>query len=166
MNVRKGVVGLVLAAGLLSLADPSWAACDKKKETSTPTSRYMLKGNEVFDTITKLTWQRCSLGQTWQEGKGCTGTVQQVNWDQQKALGGDGWRVPTKDELTTLASPACMNPAVNEEVFPGMDPDMLYYWTSEPLRPETAWYVDFYEGVARGFHRSHTQAIRLVRDVK
>ena len=142
----------------------AFAACDAAKPSLTPTSRYLLMGAQVTDTVTHLIWQRCSAGQTWKDGAGCTGTIQQVNWDQAKTLAGDGWRVPSKDELASLAAPTCQNPAVNTEVFPNMDPEMLYYWTSEPLRNETAWYVDFYDGVARGFHRSHMHAVRLVRD--
>ena len=53
---------------------------------------------------TGLTWQRCSLGQTW-SGYGCDGEPKAYTWDdaQQAAKAvGDGWRVPAASELLGL----------------------------------------------------------------
>ena len=56
------------------------------------------------DQKTGLTWQRCSLGQTW-NGYDCDGMPEKYTWDaaQQAAKAvGKGWRVPTVSELANL----------------------------------------------------------------
>ncbi|EXJ09123.1 MULTISPECIES: protein kinase domain-containing protein [Nitrincola] len=62
----------------------------------------------ITDTITNLTWMRCSLGQTW-TGETCLGDALELNWSQASSLGEqttlagyDDWRLPNLDELYTL----------------------------------------------------------------
>lgn len=64
--------------------------------------RYLINNDgTVTDIHTKLTWQRCSVGQTW-TGETCAGEASSFKWDDAMQLAKDGWRLPTVDELDTL----------------------------------------------------------------
>src|SRR5262249_37829178 len=106
-----GVPVLALIGARFS-ALPAFADCDSSQPTRTPTTRYQLRGGEVYDKTTDLTWQRCSIGQRWKEGAGCVGVIKQMSWDEAKGQAGSGWRLPSKDELTTLIAPTCKKPAI------------------------------------------------------
>lgn len=151
---------LVLAMGL---ATPAFAECDPKKPLDPPTARFEMRGSTAYDTRTKLTWQRCSLGQMFEDG-GCTGEVTGFTWNETKALGADGWRLPTRRELVSLVAEACREPAINAEVFPGIDLEITGYWTSTPDGPTRLWYINFTDGSERAYGGSlFRNAVRLVR---
>lgn len=68
------------------------------------TNRYRFIGKNqsiVEDTHTKLQWQRCSYGQTW-NGETCAGKARELTWDKASELHYYGWRLPTKKELSSL----------------------------------------------------------------
>ncbi len=147
-------------------ASPTRQVCDKSQPTDTPTSRYMFNVGLAYDTKTNLTWQRCSAGQNWNAKSGCVGLPIIVTWE--KALTGakEGWRLPTLDELMTLTSPNCKFPSINQEAFPGMDPEMLggigAHTQATPAR-DAIWGVDFRDGKASTVDRySGSGTIRLV----
>ena len=150
-------------AGSLMLATSAFAACDSSKSSQTPDSRYVLNGGTANDTVTGLTWQRCSVGQSWKDGAGCEGNLSWMTWDQAMNAGTGKWRLPTKDELGTLVAPTCKNPAINETVFPNMNPDNPTYWTSTHI-DRFYWSVFFDVG---NYHDtsypSNTFAVRLVQ---
>jgi hypothetical protein len=154
----------VILAGALEWSIPALPACDADKPTRTPGARYVLKGGEAYDKKTDLTWQRCSIGQRWKEGTGCVGVIKQLDWDESMKQAADGWRVPTMDELLTLVSPTCHKPAINEEVFPDMELDKLWYWSSTEQGPFLALLVDFAEGQSNSYDRTDVGTLRLVRD--
>ena len=62
-------------------------------------------GQEVHDSLTKLSWRRCTEGMSW-NGKACAGKATKFSYaNAQKyasAQASGGWRLPTKDELLTL----------------------------------------------------------------
>ena len=57
-------------------------------------SRFVISadGKEVTDTQTKLVWQRCAVGQTW-DGKVCVGKAAKVGLAKAKEMG-----IPTRTE--------------------------------------------------------------------
>jgi hypothetical protein len=142
---------------------PAFATCDSSQPSRTPTSRYQIHGGEVYDQKTDLTWQRCSVGQHWKEGTGCVGVIKQMSWDDAKTQAGNGWRLPTRDELTTLIAPTCSKPAINEEAFPDMELDKLWYWTSSPNGSFLVWLVNFADGNSNSYDSTDTGSVRLVR---
>jgi len=148
----------------LILAAPAWATCDASAPSLTPTSRYVINGGTVYDKTTDLTWHRCSVGQRWSEGVGCVSVVQEVDWNEAMSPHSGGWRLPTKDELQTLVAPTCQNPAINEEAFPDMDLNNIFYWSSTEFDASSAWYVYFALGDSTS-HNDHarTNSVRLVR---
>ncbi|MGZ3254014.1 MAG: Lcl C-terminal domain-containing protein [Burkholderiaceae bacterium] len=134
-------------------------------------SRYVIKGGEVYDTKTKLTWQRCSVGQRWREkSKGCVGSLKQFNFAAAQKSGYGPWRVPSKDELATLVDLGKIAdhqkpPMIDEVAFPNMDLTNLVYWTSNPDRALFAWTVIFGESESYLYSgpRKQLHAVRLVR---
>ena len=61
------------------------------------------KGSIVRDSTTGLEWQRCPHGQSW-TGSGCSGTPWRGTWnDAVRITAPGGFRLPTIDELKTLA---------------------------------------------------------------
>jgi hypothetical protein len=145
----------VLLVAMLSLAylPPAWAD-----------SRYVIRGGEVYDSRTKLTWARCSVGQEWKD-QHCVGTVKTFSFASAQTQASGGWRVPTKDELLTLIDPDRKEfPVVDVAAFPDMDAGHPWYWSSTPNGSSIAWYVDFTDGYTSGFiDGANAMAIRLVR---
>lgn len=130
--------------------------------------RLVIKGSEVYDNNTGLTWQRCSVGQHWKEGVGCAGEIKTFTFAEAQRQGGDEWRVPTKKELRTLLNPEQGDnhhkPLIDEVAFPNMDEKQLIYWTNMPFDAQ-GWYIRFSDGyVSYSPYRSFTGAVRLVRD--
>jgi hypothetical protein len=127
-------------------------------------SRYVIRGGEVYDSRTKLTWARCSAGQEW-KNEHCVGTINNYSFASAQKQASGGWRIPTKDELVTLIDPDRKNfPTIDMAAFPDMDTSHSWYWSSTPNGSSIAWYVDFSDGYTSGFVDGvNTLAIRLVR---
>jgi hypothetical protein len=153
----------LLIAATLMVAGIAGASCDSSQPSRTPDSRYDIKGGEVYDKKADLTWQRCSVGQRWKDGTGCVGVIKQMTWDEAVAQAASGWRLPSKDELTTLISPTCNKPAINENAFPDLELDKLWYWTSSENGAFLAWLVDFADGNSNSYDRTDTGSVRLVK---
>ncbi|MGZ5781135.1 MAG: Lcl C-terminal domain-containing protein [Burkholderiaceae bacterium] len=137
-------------------------------------SRYVIKGGQVYDQKTKLTWQRCSVGQRWGgKTRGCVGSVKLVNFGDAQKLGHGSWRVPSKDELATLVDVSKIGnsqkpPMIDEAAFPNMDLTHLVYWTSTSDKKLFAWTVIFGESESYIYSgpRKQLLAVRLVRGEK
>ena len=153
-----------LASGVL-LEQSAFGSCDASRPSQTLTSRYEIHGGEVYDRDTNLTWQRCSVGQHWKEDLGCVGVIRQMGWNDAMSQAAGGWRLPTIDELKTLIAPTCANPAINEEAFPDMELDKLWYWTSTDTG-SSVWYVAFGTGSVHNANRTDMSAVRLMRSGK
>ncbi len=135
---------------------------------------FEVHGGEAYDPITNLTWQRCSVGQHY-TGSGCEGPIVGYKWDVAQRTGDDTWRVPTEKELATLIDPGKadkgMTPAVDTDVFPGINKDGATYWTSSHSSGISAWYVRFSQGApgmgsAPGTYRQaefNDYSVQLVR---
>ncbi|HXA47150.1 MAG TPA: DUF1566 domain-containing protein [Burkholderiaceae bacterium] len=146
-------------------------------------SRYELRGDTVYDVKTKLTWARCSVGQQWHEGKGCVGEVRPIQFPAAVDLQKEGWRLPTKAELSTLLDEEGLGkhkkltiddlnqakrqkPAIDVVAFPGMSDLLLSYWTSTSAEDDMVWTVYFGDGSVGQSHQSAPYAVRLVRTDK
>jgi hypothetical protein len=168
-RIIRCFVTLSLATGIIVLASlPLMAGqtCDPAKQNTVPDTRYVVRGNEVYDTTTKLTWQRCTMGRQWEEGAGCAGTALPMNWEMAMQQGRNGWRLPVKEELETLVSGNCVKPAINRSIFPDVgEGSPWWYWTSTPYTKDAAgaWAVHFIDGDS-GYNFPHKKgAVRLVR---
>ena len=91
---------------------------------ATVADQFFLKDHLVIDLKTGLEWMRCSVGQRW-NGKNCIGEPVPLNHDDMEIVIkianeqlGDGWRLPSKDELLSLVCQSCGIPTINQEIFP------------------------------------------------
>lgn len=147
------------------------AALAGSKASETPSSRFILNEGETFDTRTKLTWSRCSVGTTWKKGAGCAGSpeLMQLKEAEQFAKGlGGGWRVPTIEELCSLVDRERSNPALNPEIFPDVkewEEEAPYLSVSRVKEiPTLLYYVDFLSGDVDGHSEGFPMYVRLVRE--
>lgn len=92
----------------------------------------------AIDSATGLTWYRCNAGERYRDGQ-CVGSAQLSTRADALAYvadvnraSGRTWRLPTRDEFQSILSQACVNPAVNRQVFPGIVSDS--YWNADDSR--------------------------------
>jgi uncharacterized protein (TIGR02145 family) len=135
-------------AGSNAASPPGAASASAGSASSN--ERYRFEGKDqgiVEDIRTKLQWQRCSLGQTW-NGANCTGEATKYEWDEAQRIAPAGWRLPTKEELASLVycssgKPAYWNktasemcdgdygePTIWSAAFPNTPDD--WFWSSSP----------------------------------
>ena len=117
-------------------------------------AQFFSSDHTVKDVTTGVTWLRCSVGQAWDPSLDtCTGKIVKLNHEEiaialvaaKKQLGGN-WRLPTRNELTSLVCDDCLPPKVNSKYFPNLSAEA--YWTSDKnwLNPRTYWTVNFMTG--------------------
>ena len=141
------------------------AECDPANPVETSALRFDIHGDMVYDRSTNLTWMRCSYGQRWSEGGGCSGSAELLDWDRAMGLhpqDNAAWRLPERDELQSIVTHRCRRPAIDEAVFPGTP--SVQYWTSTASGPSYAWVVFFRTGMSTwNFLKTTPFAVRLVR---
>ena len=139
------------------------------------------KNGTVTHKSTGLTWQKCSVGQTW-TGDTCSGEAKRMSWNDAMKLsnsfaGYNDWRLPTKEELMTLVFCSdekydldgfCKNmtdvtsPTINSTYFPNTQSG--FYWSSSPYAGSSlAWGVYFYSGNSSYGSKDYGGFVRLVR---
>jgi hypothetical protein len=109
---------------------------------SAPAGQYTLTSATVFDTKTKLTWERVALGtpMTWADAKTYCGSA-----STSARLGGSGWRLPTIKELYTILDHS-QNPAIDTNAFPSTPAGGFWSSTTFTANPPDMWYADFSSG--------------------
>lgn len=137
-------------------------------------ARFVLNDDEAMDTRTHLVWKRCSEGLVWLDRDGCRGEIQPqplaAAFEQAKKAG-EGWRLPTADELLTLVARDCGEPAIDATTFPDvpLDPggEGSLYWTSTPAgMMDMTVTVDFRDGAYDMHSRGLHYFVRQVRSAK
>jgi hypothetical protein len=158
---RTGLL-LIIVPSLVVASSAAQAVCDANLTATPSASHFVIADETVYDQTTRLTWMRCSYGQTFRRGGGCDGDVRRMDWDAAMALrvpGDSAWRLPTKDELDTIVESTCTKPAIDEGVFPGTA--LMAYWTSTPSGPSYAWHINFRWGIsAWQYLRRNQYAVR------
>lgn len=105
----------------------------------------------ITDNETGITWTKETL-------------AKDVTYnDAIKALG-EGWRLPTINELFSLADHARESPAIDTEAFPDTESD--WYWSSTPIdwNDAAVWVVHFNGGyVGNGRRNDDLACVRAVR---
>lgn len=154
----KNLIWVALLA--LSVFSPALA-------NATPNPRYVINGGEVYDKDNNLTWQRCSVGQNWNEGAGCVGTVKTFTFQDAQRQANGNWRVPTREELASLIDPGRqIFPTIDMEAFPGMSDNTPTYWSSTSSDADRSWDVRFTTGSVTDDVSGYRFAVRLVRSGK
>jgi hypothetical protein len=123
----------------------------------------------VTDNNTGLIWQR-ALPATYSGCAGGTPAGSECTW--QKAIdycdgldyaGQTDWRLPSRQELSTIPDYGSYNPAIDETMFP--DIPLNDYWTRSSCVSDTAfsWYVSFYNGGVFHGGKTYSNHVRCVR---
>lgn len=167
-------IASLLTSSFLVAAQPATSTqrCEPAGAVAISTERFVPQGDgTVVDTASGLQWRRCSEGQSWANGD-CVGQAATYNWHQalehaeSVGYGGfDDWRLPALAELTSIVAPACINPAIELDVFPATPP--FAYWSSTPFEHfiRLAWAVYFNSGSDGYSPKEYGYFhIRLVRD--
>jgi len=124
-----------------------------------PEPRFDLRGEEVMDKLTGLSWCRnASLAEfplTWQEALGFVASM-----NREQRFGQRDWRMPNRRELRSLLSLQTRLPAL-PELHPFVDVFNGWYWssTTAAISPAHAWYVAFDGG--RMFYGGKDQSFML-----
>ncbi|WP_293675328.1 DUF1566 domain-containing protein [Thiolapillus sp.] len=159
---------------LLMITAPGMAACRSESEipSTTPTADFTDHGDgTVTHQSTGLMWMKCPLGQS---GVDCaTGISHTYTWegalqaaDATTYAGYSDWRLPNKNELSSILERRCSGPAINATVFPGIPHSYsFYFWSSSPYAHGSgnAWLVDFGDGGNYRAYRYDSRHVRLVR---
>ena len=115
-NIIK-IVSLGVLTVLVSACEPALHSKSSIKE------RYSYnRDGTITDTLTNLTWMRCSLGQKW-TGSTCVGEAAEMSWSEainaaeSFAHGGfSNWRIPLVEELDSLVQcPIGRKPSVRPD---------------------------------------------------
>jgi hypothetical protein len=158
MSTSRLLAAATAISALLNIPAAFASVCEEAAHAG----RFIVRGDEVLDTTTNLTWQRCSVGQHL-AGEACSGTVETVPWEQAKKKAGAGWRLPTLEELSSIVSQPCGLSTEDKKVFPGIDPITPSYWSVTATEKDLAWTVGFNNGSTFNGFRTAPNAIRLVK---
>lgn len=77
---------------------------------------------------------------------------------------GDGWRLPTRQELESLLDISRHEPAIDVEAFPDTKSD--WYWSDTPCawnKASAVWVVNFNDGYVGYYGRCYFACVRAVR---
>ncbi|MCE9599721.1 MAG: DUF1566 domain-containing protein [Spirochaetia bacterium] len=126
-------------------------------------------GASVTDTGKRLSWQTCSMGQSYQNGK-CTGqaTAESLqtaaSYCNQMSSAGYTYRLPDRNELVSVLKEGSAV-KVDPRVFPDTKADI--YWTRESYNgsPITNWVVDFGGGGSFGYGTENQAYVRCVANL-
>ncbi len=142
---------------------------------STPSARFEDNGDgTVTDKRLKLTWMRCSAGQSDVNGA-CAGEPSRLGWLQAQAYATDlnqrgslffnDWRLPLLRELAAIAEARCANPRINLGVFP-MTP-AAFFWSASARAgegaPTQAYALSFGAEGVEIMDKKEAMHVRLVR---
>jgi len=160
---------LVLLAATGTVVEAAQTCHSYWPKPSTPINRFAENGDgTVTDTVTGLTWKRCSEGLS---GTACeTGAALTFTWqealkagEESRFAGKKDWRLPNIKELNSIIERQCTMPAINEIVFPATP--TMSFWSSTPYNnnPAFAWNVYFPYGISDGNNKDYRFFVRLVR---
>lgn len=158
----RRTIGLLCAAPVILLVGSVSAS-----------AQYYERGHLVKDLALGIEWMRCSVGQRWDaEQELCWGEAIRLNHEeisqvieQANAQLGDGWRLPSLDELQSLVCAECGPPKIDALLFPNTMAEP--YWTGDQnfWSPRNYWTVSFMTGDRFGrFFPDQRMMVRLVRE--
>jgi hypothetical protein len=185
VRLVRGVVATEVNRDQLKTCDSSLSSSEKPPLTNIPASRpdtrYTVNDSTVIDKLTGLEWQRCVLGlsgTSCDQGSAATRTLADAKHDAETA--GNGWRLPTRNELSGLVERKCtsrflrgivssddknVDGALNLNAFP-QSTGTTTVWSSTPNASftEDTWFVNFYNGFVGFITNTSALNVRLVRE--
>lgn len=166
---------LINAIAVVLIGATSLSAHADYLVNETPDSRYIYSvEGTVTDKDTGLMWQRCSYGQEWNTDLlSCEGFASTMSWQSALEVPASlvepkytNWRLPSINELRTIAAYDKSNPAINTTAFPN-SPETGVYWSSSPdvNASNKSWGFSFAQGNDTMAARYSTYGVRLVRNL-
>ena len=166
MMIKRMIVGLLLlgAVGLLGRWPPDASQrslpAPLPAPGAAPVGRFEVSTDNatVFDHATGLRWQRAVAGPFYN-----VPNAQSYCAQNKAALPLSGWRLPTVEELLSLADLQESSPAIDGAAFPGMAYYDGNFWSGSPsVNSGTTWFVEFGSG-STGADSSFKHWARCVR---
>ena len=120
----------------------------------------------VTTANTNLRWQRCSAGQN--NDTTCTGSAITATWlaalsyCQGLSLAGLTWRLPSQNELVSLAQINAGSPAINANYFPSTVSGLYWSSTTRPTSTTNAYRVSFSDGSTNTLLKTNAYYVRCV----
>jgi hypothetical protein len=153
MNIRTLICPLLFALSPVASADAPFVVSSD--------------GREVTDGRTGLVWKRCAEGMTAKNGT-CNGTARTFSYDEAAAYAAKqastskvAWRLPTSEELLSIADEKRFKLAIDTSAFPGTPPD--HFWTSTRYIENYYYAVNFYNGFHYDRYYTSPHHVRLVK---
>lgn len=162
MRLTLGTVAAVTLLGLTATST-AWSNCPTPADDANRFNIDSSNQGQIYDAELKITWSRCSIGQVW-NGSACQGAEMVTQWPAAKQHEGNGWRLPTTVELTSLLD-ACVAPHINTRIFPGIygKGGTAGYWSGESAG-SVATTVNHDKGTVAAVPVTHVHTARLVKD--
>ncbi len=148
-------------------------------QTAAPERFQNSNDGTIIDNITGLMWRQCVVGLS---GLDCAiGSASWLNWSKSlqaassnRTAGHSDWRLPNIKELASLIEYSCVNPALNQTLFPNAgaipkseNQNRYIVWSSTPYYDSALIrYLDFGNGSDNSVHRNDVELVRLVRDIQ
>ena len=124
-------------------------------------------GQEVTDSATGLIWRRCAEGMA-AKGGSCSGTPLAIDHagalkraEAQAKATGAAWRLPSSQELQSIADESKFKLAIDTTAFPGTPAE--HFWTRDPYITDYFYAVNFYNGFRYDRYHTSPHHVRLVR---
>lgn len=166
--VRTILITALCAVALSALPASATQTCRSDLSAATPVGRFVNNGNgTITDTVTRLTWKRCSEGLS---GNNCeSGSATAYTWADALSsaaastfAGNKEWRLPTIQELDSIIEYKCTMPAVNADIFPATR--ISNYWSATPFAgyPGGSWNINFNDGSHESCSKNWSLFVRLV----
>jgi hypothetical protein len=177
-TMRRNLTLIIGLFATLLTCGTAFAACTAANPNAsvieaTPSSAFIDNGDgTVTHELTALTWDRCSVGQSWNGGS-CDGTASYTTWtgaltaavtaNTANHLGYSDWRLPNVRELLSIVEPCGHSPAINQTLFPGTPAYYYFSASTSVTMPSFVWLVYFADGYDRTYYKTSTFYARLVR---
>jgi len=140
--------------------------CRDDIPASTPAERFvLLRDGTLVDRHNGLRWQRCAVGQHW-NGTGCSGEAAMLTRAGAAHHSGNGWRLPTLQELGSIVELRCRQPAIDLTLFPNAPAGN--FWSATPFANlgddgPRYWQVQFIYGESNLGGLSELAFVRLMK---
>lgn len=120
-----------------------------------PTGRYEVNAETIYDTKTKLTWQRLSSADMMTQSNAIAHCLN-------LSLDGAPWRLPTVKELSSLIDVSSSAPAIDSAFNSASSTEL---WSASPVAgpPNSGWSVDFEFGSVYPSNATDLNHARCVR---
>jgi hypothetical protein len=144
---------------------------DDISRSTKPDQFVVLAQGQLLHQATGLIWQRCLLGQQWQETEQhCSGNPVRLSWPEAllaSVTAGQAeyteWRLPDVKEAMSVVERQCVDPAIDVALFPTANSENLWTSTTDSGAAFQAWAIAMYSGKNNLKLKDQQLYVRLVR---